>query len=324
MNAATVSPHPWVADGAGRVRFGVETIPLPDWPATRDFVQAVEGLGFDSLWLPDHPAMAGNATWSWLGAIAQATRTIRLGTLVSCVYYWNPVVLAQSAVDVDRISGGRFVLGLGSGDMPPEFAQMGLAHPPAPERQAALEEGLRIVRPLLRGAAVTYQGEHFSANGVAFRPPPSQQPYVLMLVAGGGERTTLRFVAQYADASNLGAASWAGHAFTPEDARRKFDVLRRHCEEAGRPYESVLRTGLLGMFLSESPEALGAKMDQVPPEILAFFEQLPVAGTPEEAAPRVRALLEAGFQYAIFFVWPFDMESLQLLAQRVLPAVNAG
>ncbi len=324
MNAATLSSHPWVTDGTQRVRFGVETTPLPDWSATRDFVQAAEGLGFDSLWVPDHPVVTGNATWSWLGAIAQATQTIRLGTLVSCVYYWNPVVLARSAVDVDRISGGRFVLGLGSGDMPHEFAHMGLAHPPVQERQAALEDGLRIVRPLLRGEAVTYEGEHFRADGVAFEPPPTQQPYVPILVAGGGERTTLRFVAQYADASNLGAASWAGNAFTPEDATRKFDVLRRHCEEAGRSYDAVLRTGLLGAFLSESPEALRAKMDYVPPQILGFFEQLPIVGTPEDAVPRVRALLEAGFQYVIFIVLPFDTESLHLLAERVIPAVVAG
>jgi hypothetical protein len=101
-------------------------------------------------------------------------------------------------------------------------------------------------------------------------------------------------------------------------------VLRRHCETAGRPYESVLRTGLLGMFLSESPAALQAKMEQVPPPLLGFFEQLPVIGTPAEAVPRVRALMEAGFQYVIFIVLPFDTESLQLLAQQVLPAVTAG
>ncbi len=144
-----------------------------------------------------------------------------------------------------------------------------------------------------------------------------------LLVAGGGERTTLRFVARYADASNIGAASWAGNAFTPEDARHKFEVLRGHCEEAGRPYETVLRTGLLGMFLSESAEALRTKMEHVPPQILGFFEQLPVIGTPEEAVPRVRAMLGAGFQYVIFIVLPFDKESLQLLAERVLPAAIA-
>lgn len=321
MTMAPFPAHPWVAEGTQRVRFGVNAPVLPDWPATRDFAQTIEGLGFDALLLPDHPGTLGSATWTPLAALAEATRTIRLGTLVSCVYYWNPVVLARLAADVDRISGGRVLLGLGSGDQPHEFRQLGLAWPPVRERQAALEEALRIIRPLLRGEQVTYQGEHFGANGAILQPPPVQQPYVPILVAGGGERTTLRFVAQYADASNLGAASWAGGAFTPDDARQKFDILHRHCAEAGRPYESVLRTALLSLVLAESPAAAQAKLDAWPPQRRAFFEQLPVVGTPDEAVARLRALVEAGFQYFIVSGGA-DLETLQLLAQRVIPAVR--
>jgi alkanesulfonate monooxygenase SsuD/methylene tetrahydromethanopterin reductase-like flavin-dependent oxidoreductase (luciferase family) len=214
------------------------------------------------------------------------------------------------------------VLGLGSGDQPWEFQQMGLVYPPVRERQAALEEGLRIIGPLLRGEQVTYQGEHFRVEGAMLQPPAVQQPYVPLLIAGGGERTTLRFAAQYADASNLGAASWAGGAFTPDDVRMKFDVLRRHCGDAGRPYQAILRTALVGLFLSESPATLQAKMEQVPRELLGFFEQLPIVGTPEEAVPRVRALVEAGFQYVFCIILTFDMETLRLAAERVIPAVT--
>jgi alkanesulfonate monooxygenase SsuD/methylene tetrahydromethanopterin reductase-like flavin-dependent oxidoreductase (luciferase family) len=321
MNTTTASIHPWVAEGAHRTRFGINTTVLPDWPATRDFVQTAEGLGFDALLLPHHPVTTPSASWTSLAALAGVTRTIRLGTLVSCVYYLNPVMLARMAADVDRLSDGRVVLGLGSGDQPQEFRQLGLTYPPAPERQAALEEGLRIIKPLLRGEPVTYQGVHFHAEGAVLQPPPVQQPYVPLLVAGGGERTTLRLAAQYADASNLGAASWAGRVFTPTDAQPKFETLRRHCEAAGRPYEALLRTALVGLFLADTPAALQAKMEQVPPPLLGFFEQLPIVGTPEEAVGRVRALVAAGFQYVFCIILPFDLETLRLTAERVLPAV---
>src|SRR5207248_2738470 len=134
-----------------------------------------------------------------------------------------------------------------SGDMPPEFHQLGLAWPPARERQAALEDALRIVRPLLRGEPVTHQGEHFRANALTLTPPPVQQPYVPLLVAGGGERTTL-----------------------------------------------------------------------------PFAERMPVAGTPEEAVGQLRGLVEAGFRYIICAVAASDHETLQLLAQRVVPAVSGA
>ncbi len=106
--------------------------------------------------------------------------------------------------------------------------------------------------------------------------------------------------------------------------RRKFDVLHGHCEAAGRPYDAVLRTALVSFFLFDSQVALEAKMAQVSRGLLGFFEQLPIVGAPEEAATRVRALVEAGFQYVAFIIMPFDRETLQLAAERVIPAVVGG
>src|SRR5258708_38322662 len=116
------SVHPWASCGAQRVRFGILAT-RQSWPVMQDLVQMAEGLGFDSFWRTDHP-MVGHDCWTTLAALAAMTRTIRLGTQVSCVAYRSPVLLARMAADIDAISHGRLVLGLGSGDMPREFQQM--------------------------------------------------------------------------------------------------------------------------------------------------------------------------------------------------------
>jgi alkanesulfonate monooxygenase SsuD/methylene tetrahydromethanopterin reductase-like flavin-dependent oxidoreductase (luciferase family) len=134
MRATPSAIHPWVTADRARLRFGIEFAPPPDWGATRDFAQMAEVLGFDSRWIPDHPGMLGHATWTIVAALATATTTIRLGPLVACAAYANPVILARAAADVDRLSGGRMALGLGSGDMPHEFARLGLAWQPAAAR----------------------------------------------------------------------------------------------------------------------------------------------------------------------------------------------
>jgi len=285
-------------------------------------VQRAEELGFESYSLPDHPMIMPDC-WTTLAGLAAVTRRIRLLPLVSCVYYANPVVLARMVADVDRMSGGRAVLGLGSGDMPHEFAQMGMLCPSAGKRQAALEEGLQIIRPLLHGQTVTFDGQHFRADGAALRPAPVQQPYVPIMIAGGGERTTLRYVAQYADASNLGAVGWAGGAYTPDDVQQKLAVLRQHCTEQGRPYESVLRSTLfVPTILAETAAARQAKLDRLPPQLLAFFGQAGLVASPEEAVDRITALVAAGFRYFIPNLMGNDTETLDLLAQRVIPAVT--
>ncbi|MDQ6675150.1 MAG: LLM class flavin-dependent oxidoreductase [Chloroflexota bacterium] len=194
-------------------------------------MQTVEDLGFDSYWRSDHPLLTPDC-WTTLAAVAASTRRLRLGSMVSCVFYRNPVLLARIVADVDRVSGGRVILGLGAGDMEQSFAPWS-GVPAVRERQAALAESLQIVGRLLRGQTVTYQGAHCRVEGVTLQPPPVQQPSIPLVVAGGGEQTTLRLVAQYAHASNLAAEHWDGAAATNADVRRKYDVLQAHCASFG-------------------------------------------------------------------------------------------
>jgi alkanesulfonate monooxygenase SsuD/methylene tetrahydromethanopterin reductase-like flavin-dependent oxidoreductase (luciferase family) len=311
--------HPWVADASRAVRFGIVGGPSGDWPALRDFVQMTEDLGFDSFWRPDHPLLLQDC-WTTLAAVATVTRRLRLGSLVGCVFYRNPVLLARTVADVDRISQGRVVLGLGAGDIEAEFQAMGLAYPPVRERQEALAEALAVVPRLLRGEAVAYRGAYCRVDGAALQPPPVQQPYVPLLVGGGGERTTLRLVARYADASSLGAGSWGGGAATDADVQHKYIVLREHCATVGRPYTSVLRTyHLFPVLLADSPAALAAKRERVPRELFALAGAAALVGTPEQVLERLRPLVAAGCQY--FTLAVLEPDTLRLLAERVVPAV---
>ena len=314
--------HPWVSEGTPRIRFGISAA-SQGWSEMHDLAQMAEGLGFDSFWRVDHP-MLGHDSWTTLAALATATRTIRLGTHVSCVSYRPPALLARMAADVDAISNGRLILGLGSGDMPREFQQMGLSYPAIQQRQAALEEAIRIIGPLLRGETVTFAGTYHRVEEAVLRPPAVQQPHIPLLIGGGGERTTLRYVAQYADMSNISAASWAGGAYTSADAIHKFQVLQQHCEEAGRPYQSILRaTTISPLILAETEARVQAKLDRFPKSLLAFLEQTVVATTPGEAIKRLQALVGAGFQYFMCGMAVNDAESLTLLAQQVIPALRA-
>jgi alkanesulfonate monooxygenase SsuD/methylene tetrahydromethanopterin reductase-like flavin-dependent oxidoreductase (luciferase family) len=325
---AMLASHPWVAEGERRVRFGIAwgaQDPSSSWGETRDFVQMVEGLGFDSYWAIDHPSapVSGADCWATLAVLAASTRTIRLGPLVSCVYYRHPVVLARLAADVDRLSDGRLVLGLGIGDNEPEFERMGIALPPASERQTVLDETIRIVRGVWGAEPFTFEGRHLRVSEGYVRPGPVQQPYVPLLIAGGGERGTLPRVARYADASNFGAHRNIGGASTMDDVIRKLDVLRRRCEERGRPAESVLRTHTtMPLFLAETEAALQTKLASVPQGTRERFAPSTLAGTPRDAVAYFRALIEVGMRYFITFIYPKDAETVRLLAEQVIPEVE--
>jgi alkanesulfonate monooxygenase SsuD/methylene tetrahydromethanopterin reductase-like flavin-dependent oxidoreductase (luciferase family) len=304
--------------------------------------QALEALGFDSHWAPDHPAFAPDC-WSILAALAGATSRIRLGPLVSCVGYRSPVQLARVAADVDLLSGGRLILGLGCGWVGVEYAQLGLPYPPVVERQQLLAETVEVLHGLwgtAPGSAgspdrtyaepffgrsgpppLTYQGVRIQLDGVCLRPTPVQQPRIPIMIAGAGERVTLRQVARYADASNFGIDGTPGAIRTVEEVRRKLAVLHRHCDDAGRPHGTVLPTHFTNpVMLAETAAALEEKRTSLPPILRTaqgFF------GTPEEAVAFYRPLVAAGLRYFLINLTAYDdLETARLLAERVIPALG--
>jgi alkanesulfonate monooxygenase SsuD/methylene tetrahydromethanopterin reductase-like flavin-dependent oxidoreductase (luciferase family) len=243
---------------------------------------------------------------------------------VSCVCYRSPALLARMAADVDGLSTGRLILGLGIGDNPEEFEQLGLPYPSVRERQAALEETIQIVRGLWAAAPLTYQGRYFRLHQARMAFGPVQQPYVPLMIAGGGERVTLRQVAQYADMANFGAHTWMGSAFTLEDVRHKYDVLRRHCAALGRPPDAIVRSYVdIYLILADTPAAAQAKVATLPPDDLELFRSSMVAGTPRDAIQHYRALAAAGVQYFIPCLWGYDLETMRLLAEQVIPELRA-
>src|SRR5579864_9295630 len=120
--------HPWIAVGQECIRFAVMGAFIKEWPETLDFVLRMEARGFDAYWANDHPTRSMDC-WARLTALAMATSKMRLISLVSCVYYRSPALLARLAADVDRVSNGRLVLGVGVGDDVPEFAQLQISLP---------------------------------------------------------------------------------------------------------------------------------------------------------------------------------------------------
>ncbi|MDP9364665.1 MAG: LLM class flavin-dependent oxidoreductase, partial [Chloroflexota bacterium] len=321
--------HPWVIEHRERIGVGLQAVARADDPApSRRLLAAgrlADDLGLDGFFLGDHPAYAPEA-WLHLGALAVTTRRVRLGSVVLCAGYRSPVLTARLAADLDNISGGRLMLGLGIGWNATEFAQLGLPFPPVPERQAALAETITIVRGVWGTQPFTFRGRYQSCKDERVVPGPAQPGGPPLMIAGAGERVALRLVAEHADACNFGPGHATGLARSPEEVHRKLAVLRRHCEEIGRPYEEILPTHFTSwLMLGETDDAARAKLDRYYPKgVNEEQRHSRVATTPDGAVAYYRALAEAGMRY--FVVQTLDAgdeETIRLLAEEVAPRLRA-
>jgi NAD(P)-dependent dehydrogenase (short-subunit alcohol dehydrogenase family)/alkanesulfonate monooxygenase SsuD/methylene tetrahydromethanopterin reductase-like flavin-dependent oxidoreductase (luciferase family) len=329
--AQPLGTHPWVLDRVGKISFGIAY--GPQWEACfgqavdhrpwLEFVQTVEALGFDSYWLMDHPALAPDC-WTQLAAFAVGTRRIHLGSLVNCVFYRSPALLARVAGDVHAISDGRAILGIGTGDMDFEFTQFGLTMPTGRERRDALDETLQILHGVWGETPFSLNGRRFRVAGLRLRSGSDRQSRIPIMIGGGGERVTLQRVAQFADVSNLGALAWAGGAFEPEDIERKWAALRLHCETIARPYEAILRSHLaLPVVVRPTTAEANAAFAALPPSLrLTSAGSSAIIGSTETVIERYRDLRSAGFQYFIASIFGSDIETVRLLAEEVAPAVG--
>lgn len=326
--------HPWVAKADEGVRFGpqfaaVKQRPrIPDWTLRDEPLQVLleagrltERLGFDAVFLHDHPLRSPDP-WIGLPALAAVTERVMLGSVVNCVFYRHPAHLARLAADLDQLSRGRLMLGLGVGWHYGEFAAFDLPFESAGKRLAALEEAVRIIEGSWGSEPFSYEGAHFRTQKMSTAPGPVQQPRPPLMIAGTGERVTLRQVAELADACNLDESKLPEG---PADIRRKLAVLERHCEAVGRPYDEILRTHFVGWLMLASTEAeVRRKVARYYPEGLPpQFASFVWAGTPEGAAEFFQARVEAGIQYFVPQILDgSDHETIRLLAEEVAPRVS--
>src|SRR6516162_7379102 len=259
-----------------------------------EMATAAEESGFDSVWVMDHffqlPPMGGPAapmldSYTLLGALAARTSTVRLGAMVTGVTYRNPAHLAKIVTTLDVISAGRAILGIGAAWYDAEHEGLGFDFPPAGERLDRLEEALQVCRAMFREDAPSFDGSYYRIHEARNIPPTVQPGGPTILVGGGGEKRTLRLVAQYADMCNFfGDAATVSH---------KVDVLRGHCKAIGRDPAEVTVSRLSTLVLTASEEESAATKDflrQVTGEEPSGSD----VGTADELVSRVEGLAAAG------------------------------
>ncbi len=216
-----------------------------------------------------------------LGFLAGRTERIRLGLLVSGVTYRHPGLLVKIVTTLDVLSGGRAQLGLGAAWYEQEHLGLGVPFPRLSERFERLEEALQIALQMWSDDDGPYAGRHYQLAETICSPPALQRPRPRIVVGGGGERKTLRLVAQYADACNLVAVS-------PDVVAHKLDVLRRHCDAVGRDEAEIEKTILvLGVDPADDVDAFLAAMEPYARMGVALVEIPPQGSDPARMVARL-------------------------------------
>jgi len=200
---------------------------------------------------PEHEMLEAYTT---LGFLAANTTRITLNTLVTGVTYREPGLLAKAITTLDVLSGGRAMLGIGAAWNAEESAGLGFPFPPTAERFERLEEALQIILQMWSDDDGPYEGKHYQLARTLNSPQPLSEPRPRIMIGGSGERKTLRLVAQYADACNL---------FGGPELPRKLDVLREHCGNLARDYDTIEKTALTPFELGKNGEGADKMLDRL-------------------------------------------------------------
>jgi F420-dependent oxidoreductase-like protein len=307
--------------------------PIEKYEHMTRFGQEAERLGYDSIWVYDHfhtvptPELETNfECWMSTAALCRDTTRVRVGQMVTCNNYRNPALLAKMASTVDVLSHGRLDFGIGAGWYEEEYLAYGYDFPDGPERLRQLEEALQIIHAMWRDDYATFEGKRYQVKGAINEPKGVQKPHIPIWVGGGGEKVTLKLAARYADACNVTMNDAEGY-------RHKFDVLRQHCENVGRDYNSIIKTAHHFMTLvgpdddpeevtRPSREKMAKSMGR--PVSLDEYRARMFVGTPQETVEHLRGLQEAGVEYFVMYfrndLTRFD--TIRLFAEEVIPAFS--
>jgi alkanesulfonate monooxygenase SsuD/methylene tetrahydromethanopterin reductase-like flavin-dependent oxidoreductase (luciferase family) len=251
--------------------FGVHMAPVGDFETLKENCLNAEKLGYDLVTVWDHlltpstifgvpvPPMRPMECWAFLAGLAAATEKIQLGSLVSCVHFRHPTILAKMAVTVDIISGGRLILGLGAGWQREEFESFLGGFPSLKERMDGLEDAAIICKSMLEEEYTDYHGKLYSAKDIPRERsmPSPARGFVPIMIGGSGEKRTLKIAAKYADIVHFGLPSH------PRLLESKLEVLKNHCETVGRDVEEITLSAMLYPWLERSVKIMEAQVKRL-------------------------------------------------------------
>ena len=304
------------------VKFGFQLWPQnTTWPAMREAAQLADRIGIDSVWTWDHfYALSGEQerpnfeAWSILAAFAAVTGRVRLGPMVSGVTYRHPAVIANMVATIDHISGGRAICGIGAAWNQTEHRAYGIDLGTPGQRSRRFAEAAKVIRALLDGDRVTYQGKYYTLKNAVLNTRPAQKRLPIM-IGGGGEQKTLRTTARYAD-------MWHGFG-PPETMARKLEILRQHCADAGRDPSQIETYGGSWLVVRDTRVEGEAVLAEIAKHHPGMNRPNAFIGSAEDVARHLKRYWDAGIRgYIVGFAYPYDLESMRRLAEDVRPRLE--
>lgn len=302
------------------------TDPVEKYEAMTRVARAVDAIpAYDSIWVYDHfhtvPSIEQEAVfeaWTITAALARDTQRVKVGQMCTCIGYRNPALAAKIASTVDVLSHGRLYCGIGAGWYEHEWRAYGYGFPERRDRMRAFREATQIMVKMWTEETPTFEGEYFHIRGAINQPKGVRRPHPSLWIAGGGEQVTLKLVAQYGNAANFMGS--------PEEFRRKCDVLRAHCAALGRDYDAIIKSTNVNIIFvgpGQNEEQATASVRALYNWSLEQTQRNFIVGTPQQIAERLNALKEAGATYFITY-FPrvaYDHTPLHIFAEEVVPLI---
>lgn len=294
------------------------------WARWRRLLDAAEALGFDCVFRSDHftigpPDEDSLETFISLTYAADHTRRIEIGPLVAPTTFRHPALTARMAAQIDDLSGGRFVLGLGTGWHEREHRQFGISFPDIPTRYAMLVDALEITRRLFSAdGPVSYQGAHYSLDEAVLLPRPARTGGPPILIGGNGMKRTLPLAARFAD-------EWNGVYLAPDGYRQRIARLNELLDGLGRPRTAVRRSMMTQCIIGATDAEVQAKLAANPEAADRLTEPDRLIGTPAQIVDQLGHYGDAGLQRIMLMMRDQeDIAALELLASGVLPHFHKG
>jgi F420-dependent oxidoreductase-like protein len=303
----------------------VDKPPIQQFEYSKIIALAADKLRFDSVYAYDHFIPHYNyekhktffECFTLISAIASITKNVKIGQIVTCNSYRNPGLLAKMVATLDAITNGRAELGIGAGWYEEEYVAYGYDFPANRIRIEQLDESISIIKQMWKRKYATFIGKHYSIRKAVCNPKPIQKPHPPIMVGGSGEKYLLKVAAKQADRYNL-------YFGTPEEMKRKIDIIKEYCVAAGRKFNEIEYSVVLPCVIRKDQKAVQKDL-QKRKKKGKTIEQFKLAlaggyaiGTPEEIVAGLRKYIEIGVTHYVLHFMALDESILKLFRSKVV------